>query len=223
MSKVKARVKVALIFVATVLVMLFAVSVYFFRMTALIDRDSTKLCSEKFLRDARIDVREIQDKLETKCTKVRLQSRHGHFIPVKCALADGNYDNKTVILVHGHEMNMVSMYPIANTLLDNGINVVLYDQRAHGDNTAKNVTFGYYEKDDLEDVVNYISGMMRDKKPIGLLGQSMGAATCGFYVGQEHANKNIKFAILDCPYNNMKSVIKVAAKRRGYNNVITDI
>lgn len=215
--------KVLGVVLVIIMVVVFAISRYFLKVTTCVDRGKAKYESEKFLRNNGIDVKEIKDKFEKRSQEFSLRSRHDHCIRVRQALVDGSFDNTTMVLVHGHEMDMVSMYPIANFILENGINVVLYDQRAHGGNTSESVTFGYYEKDDLEDVVNYICKSTKGKTTIGLLGQSMGAATCGFYIGEKHASEHIKFAVLDCPYNNMKSVIKVAAKKRGYADIMTNI
>lgn len=214
------KIKIICITFFLILVVFFIISLYCLRTTIYTDRSLTKGESEKFLRDNGINVKEIEQDFEIKSKKIVLKSRHGHDIPVQYVLADGSYDNATMVLVHGHEMNLISLYPIADVLLNEGINVVLYDQRSHGDNTAKYVSFGYYERDDLEDVVDYVYGKMKDKKSIGLLGQSMGAATCGFYLGTKHANEHIKFAVLDCPYNNMKSILEFSAKKRKYNDIV---
>ena len=192
-------------------------AMYMLKITLLMDNEKTYKNSERFLKDNGINVQAMLDKFERNSNKITIKSRHGHNIPARYILSNNNYDNTTMVLVHGHDMNLISTYPIADVLLNNGINVVLYDQRSHGENTAKEVTFGYYEKDDLEDVIDYIETKMTKKNSIGILGQSMGAATVGFYSGTEHANHHVAFAVLDCPYNNMKEIIKNTAIRRGYS------
>ena len=214
----KKRIKIVCIIVLVMLILLFLISIYFFRMTMFMDRSKTNGCSRKFLKDNGIN--NIDNIFSNKAVKKCLKSKYGHDIPIEHVKVNESFDNTTVILVHGHEMDLVSMYPIADVFLKNGIDVVLYDQRAHGGNTAGHVTFGCYEKDDLEQVVDYVYNGMKDKKPIGLLGQSMGASTCGLYLGQDHANKHIKFAVLDCPYNNMWSILEFLAKKRGYSDFV---
>lgn len=93
------------------------------------------------------------DKLEA----YTLTSEAGYTIPVYYICPNGAYDNKTMILVHWHEANHIAMYPIAEILLERGWNVVLYDQRAHGKNTAPTVTFDYIESVDLKQVVDFHS------------------------------------------------------------------
>jgi fermentation-respiration switch protein FrsA (DUF1100 family) len=130
----------------------------------------------------------------------KLTSVLGHEIPVTYICANDNYENKTIILVHWHEANHEAMYPIAEMFLEKGWNVVLYDQRAHGQNTAKTVTFGLYESQDLQEVVDFTYQKSKGAT-IGALGQSMGAATIAYYSGTEHAN--INFAVIDSAFSGM--------------------
>ena len=128
-------------------------------------------------------------------------SKHNHNIPIKY-FKNESYIKPTIILVHWHETDHTVMLPLAEMFIKQGYNVVLYDQRAHGNNTAKIVTFGYYEQDDLQDVINFVKSKAKNV-PIGVLGQSMGASTLGFYIGTDHAKNSIDFAIIESPFSNM--------------------
>ncbi|MBP5426708.1 MAG: alpha/beta hydrolase [Clostridiales bacterium] len=223
MSRIKKSVLTIVCVLLLVVLVFFGGSVYALRKVLLVDTEKTKSNGESFLKKNGISTEQILRGLREKKKKVFLKSRYGHVIPVEYMISDKGYDNLTVVLVHGHSMSLESMYPIAKTLLDNNINVVLYDQRSHGENTAGVVTFGYYEKDDLMDVIDYVKKKMKKKNAIGLLGQSMGAATVGFYSGTDHAKKNVDFVILDCPYNNMRSIIRNTAIRQGYKKLGIDL
>jgi len=131
-----------------------------------------------------------------------LTSILGHTIPVTYICTNENYENKTIILVHWHEINHKAMYPIAEMFLNNGWNVVLYDQRAHGKNTAETVTFGFYESQDLQEVVDFTYQKSKGAT-MGALGQSMGAATVAYYSGTEHASKYLDFAVIDSAFSGM--------------------
>ncbi|WP_066498271.1 alpha/beta hydrolase [Abyssisolibacter fermentans] len=163
---------------------------------------------ELFLNDMNYDLLDFNNKYGNKIRDIELSSRYGHKIPVKYIFSDNSFDNSTIVLVHWHETNHTAMIPLAEMFLANGYNVVLYDQRAHGENTAKTVTFGYYEKDDLEDVIEYIESQMSKENIIGVLGQSMGAATIGYYLGSFHASQHLDFAIMDSSFGSMYSEIK---------------
>lgn len=135
-----------------------------------------------------------------------IESNLGHTIPVYYILSDNNYENKTVVLVHWHESNHTAMYPIAQVFLEKGWNVVLYDQRAHGKNTAHTVTFGYLESQDLTQVISLVKEKIGDKA-LGVLGQSMGASTIAYYLGSEDAKEKLTFAVMDSPYSGMYAEI----------------
>lgn len=49
--------------------------------------------------------------------------------------------------------------------------MVAYDSRAHGDSAGEFCTYGYYEKQDLQRVIDGIDG-----RPIVVIGTSLGAA-----------------------------------------------
>lgn len=168
----------------------------------------TNEIAKLYLDDMNYNILDFNNKYGDKIKEINLSSRYGHIIPVKYICNDNTYDNSTIVLVHWHETNYTVMFPLAEMFLNNGYNVVLYDQRAHGDNTAKTVTFGYYEKDDLEDVIDYVKSQMSKNNTIGVLGQSMGASTIGNYLGSSHAAENIDFAIMESPFSSMYSEIK---------------
>lgn len=161
-----------------------------------------------YLGDMNYNVLDFDDKYGDKISDTTLTSRYGHTIPIKYIRSDHTFDKPTMVLVHWHETNHTTMIPLAEMFLDNGYNVVLYDQRAHGDNTAKTVSFGYFEKDDLEDVIDFVESQMSEKNTIGVLGQSMGASTIGYYLGSDHASSHIDFAIMESPFSSMESELK---------------
>ena len=75
------------------------------------------------------------------------------------------------------------------------------------------MTCGLWESRDLQDYVQYI----RDRDPdgvIGAWGSSIGGATVGFYLGTEHADENLSFAIMDCPVSNMEQIVECFLTRK---------
>lgn len=159
-----------------------------------------------YFKDAGYSLDSFNKKWKSKVEQYALTSTQGHIIPVTYICAKGNYENNTIILVHWHESNHVAMYPIAEIFLDQGWNVVLYDQRAHGKNTANTVTFGYLESLDLRDVVDF-TYQKSNGSMIGALGQSMGAATIGYYLGTEHSSQYLNFAVIDSAFSGMHEEI----------------
>ena len=131
----------------------------------------------------------------------------GHLIPADYISLSGNWNADTVILVHGLGGNRLSVYPLAEVFLKNGYNVLAYDQRSAGENTAEYTTFGYLESHDLHDYVTYVKTKLSTGKKIGVWGTSYGGATVGIYLGSSHANQNVDFAILDSPISNMRYML----------------
>lgn len=155
-----------------------------------------------YFKDTGYSLDSFKDKWGSKIEMYTLTSTQGHTIPVTYLVAKGDYENNTVILVHWHESNHAAMYPIAEKFLEKGWNVVLYDQRAHGNNTAGTVTFGYLESLDLQEVVDFTFQKSKGSV-IGALGQSMGGATIAYYSGTEHAGKYLDFAVIDSAFSGM--------------------
>ncbi|MBI3193267.1 MAG: alpha/beta hydrolase, partial [Ignavibacteriae bacterium] len=83
----------------------------------------------------------------------------------------------TVIYLHGVADCKMDGIRFAKLLHDNNYNVFLFDARRHGDSDGEFCTFGYYEKYDLEKVIEYLlSRTDINLGKIALFGTSMGAA-----------------------------------------------
>ncbi|MGL4738209.1 MAG: alpha/beta hydrolase [Cellulosilyticaceae bacterium] len=165
-------------------------------------QEHTNSIVELYFEDTGYVVSDFEKRWGDSLQAFELRSGLGHSIPGYYILPENNYENKTIVLVHWHESNHQAMYPIAEVFLEKGWNVVLYDQRAHGKNTAKTVTFGYLESQDLAQVIAYV----KEKsvaEVVGILGQSMGAVTVAYYLGDEEARENIAFAVVDSAYSSM--------------------
>ncbi len=162
---------------------------------------------ELYFQETGFYLDDFMNSWEASIDEYKIDSKEGYTIPIYYICPQGSYENKTIILVHWHEGNHVAMYPLSEIFLEKGWNVVLYDQRSHGKNTASTVSFGYLESFDLEQVVDFVKGKAK-QQTIGALGQSMGASTVAYYSGSEHAGENLDFAIIDSPYNGMYNEIK---------------
>lgn len=160
-----------------------------------------------YLNDMKYDLHNFEKQWSNKIKEDTLIAENGHSIPIYYIASEESYDNKTIILVHWHESNHKAMYPIAEIFLKQGFNVLLYDAPAHGNNTAKKVTFGYYEKEDLKTVIDYVESKMTRDNLIGALGQSMGAATVAYYSGTVDAAEHLDFTIIDSAFTSMDAEI----------------
>lgn len=145
-----------------------------------------------------------------KIEKVELTSTFDdHVIPadyIYAKQAGKSKDNKTVVMVHGLGGNRTANYPFAEFFLEKGYNVLTYDQRSSNENTARYTTFGYWEKYDLIDCIDFIKEKAPDKA-VGVWGCSFGGATTAQALGYEDTDEKVDFAILDSPVSSMKWLV----------------
>lgn len=197
--------------------MLFAGMTYFIGVqvfngsTQLITNENTVDIPDNFFQEFNMDYEEFRNKYRIE--RIELTSSFdGHIIPgdyIYAGQTDKN--NKTVILVHGLGGNRYTTYPYAEMFLERGYNVLAYDQRSTNENTAKYTTFGYWEKYDLIDCIDYISENAYGQI-IGVWGQSYGGATVGLAMGHEDTDDKVDFVILDCPISSMEWMINEEMK-----------
>lgn len=126
----------------------------------------------------------------------------GYFAPATQAKA-------TLILVHGIGGFKEGFISFAKFLNNRHINVLLYDQRAHGKSGGKYCTFGHYEKKDISKLIDTIQKM--DTRPIGIFGASLGGAVALQALAED---KRLQFGIIESTFNTLENV--VAEYGKGY-------
>ena len=176
--------------------------------TQLVTNEKTSGVPENFWEEYNMDYNEFCNKYRIERVEL-VSSFDGHIIPgdyIYAKRSEGNRNNKTVILVHGLGGNRYTTYPYAEMFLERGFNVLAFDQRSSNENTAKYTTFGYLEKYDLIDCIDYISDNASGQV-IGVWGQSFGGATVGLAMGHEDTDKKVDFVIMDCPISSMEWMI----------------
>lgn len=77
----------------------------------------------------------------------------------------------TVIYLHGIADNRGSASAAAELFAERGFDVVAYDSRAHGDSEGDVCTYGFYEKQDLQRVIDVV-----ERGPVVVIGSSLGGA-----------------------------------------------
>lgn len=136
---------------------------------------------------------------------VRITSRYGYalegtFIPSPTP------SNKTIILLHGISATQNMGLHFAELYLSNGYNLLIYDSRAHGLSGGSCVSWGYYEKYDLDQWIDWLL----EKNPqstIGVHGVSMGAATALMHSALNESTKRVKFYVADSAYSDLTKLI----------------
>jgi fermentation-respiration switch protein FrsA (DUF1100 family) len=135
---------------------------------------------------------------------------HGFYIPY---FRSQDETVKTIILVHGYSVSSAYMLHYLRTFLEHGWDILLIDQRGHGQSEGKYASYGFHEKFDLDRWVSWVQQRNGRDSIIGLLGVSMGAGTVLEYAA---INQDAKFIIADCPYSDLNELIKYQIWQRAH-------
>ncbi|MFC0232565.1 serine aminopeptidase domain-containing protein [Vagococcus entomophilus] len=108
-----------------------------------------------------------------------------------------NQSDYTVIVHHGYRSKYEDGLDAAKMYSDMGYNVLMTETRSHGKSEGKYITFGYYEREDLNKWIELEISEKATQKII-LYGVSMGAATV--MLAQENTASQVKAVIEDCGY-----------------------
>ena len=114
-----------------------------------------------------------------------------------------NNSNKWVVFVHGYTASHSFMAPHLAMFHRLGYNLLAVDLRSHGESEGVYASYGYHEKQDMADWVDWL----REKEQvdtIGLHGVSMGAAT----VLQTAPLTDVDFIMAECPFDDMRQLMR---------------
>lgn len=120
-------------------------------------------------------------------------------------------DAPTVLVLHGVKQNRTDVLRTALMLRRAGFNVLMFDGRAHGHSEGRFVTYGFYERRDVEAAIEWLiveKGIERNR--VGLAGESMGAA-----IALQVAAHNpwIRAVWADSPFASLKRVAEEFVRR----------
>ncbi|MBU7594807.1 alpha/beta hydrolase [Metabacillus halosaccharovorans] len=127
---------------------------------------------------------------------------HGMLFPVENS-------RKVMIIAHGIKWSLFGSFKYVEMFQKRGFNVLLCDHRFHGLSGGTYTSFGYYEKDDLKAWIDYFCAEMGEEVFIGLLGESLGAASALEASKRDH---RVKFCIADCAFSDFSSLLRIRLK-----------
>ena len=119
--------------------------------------------------------------------------------------------HKWTILIHGYKVNNNNMMSYGEKYYEMGYNVLLPNNRAHGNSEGNYIGMGWLDKDDIACWVNWINKQDPNAKII-LHGVSMGAATTMMASG-ENLN-NVVGYIEDCGYTSVWDIFASELDKR---------
>ena len=96
-----------------------------------------------------------------------------------------------------------------------GYNVLLVDQRAHGNSEGKTITFGIKERFDCKRWVEYVVELFGTEQKVYLSGLSMGAATV-LMASDVGLPQNVIGILADCPYSSPKEILCTVMRNLGF-------
>ena len=106
----------------------------------------------------------------------------------------------TVILAHGYRSTkLVDFSMVYRIYHDWGLNLLVPDQRSHGQSQGRFITFGVKESRDMKGWIRWHNQKNSDR-PIMLSGLSMGASTM-LYLADQQLPMNVKGIIADCGFS----------------------
>jgi len=141
-------------------------------------------------------------------------SKNGYLI--ETLHVKSNRDNPNVmIIVHGITSNYFELLNVAFKYLEDGTNVIMYNQRQTGQTGGDNFTFGLFEKFDMEEIATIARRLYPDGW-VGVHGFSMGAATAAMHSELNEQAKRVDFYILDGPFHTIESTLDAAFDKKKY-------
>jgi len=118
---------------------------------------------------------------------------------------------KTIVFVHGHSVNWITMVKYFGPFLGDDWNIVAFDNRGHGRSQGRKASYGYWEKQDLAHVFSWVRRRFPQSNHFGLYGESLGAATVMEY---SILDKGLDFIIADCGYSDFRELLLHQLKYR---------
>lgn len=148
----------------------------------------------------------IDDFLKLDCEKLEILSYDGKIL--RGRYYHVNDDAGVDICFHGYRGTGIRDFCGGSRIaMGMGRNVILVDQRAHGESKGHSICFGIKERYDCLSWINYAMCRFGDDVDINIYGVSMGASTVLMASGLELPD-NVKHIVADSPYTSAGDIIK---------------
>lgn len=126
---------------------------------------------------------------------------HAGYLPAENA-------ERIVLLSHGYKGSGFGDFAYtAQFLHENRCDLLFIDQRCCGESEGKYITFGAKEQQDVQDWTWYLAKRNKNRLPVYLYGESMGAASVLMASGST-LPREVKGLIADCGFRSMKGQIQ---------------
>lgn len=153
--------------------------------------------------------RDYYDNLEKEEFIIRSQYGYqlkGFFLP------NNERSNRVIVISHGYECTLFRSIKYVSMFHQLGYSVVVYDHRNHGISGGTFTSFGFYEKEDMKSILDYVENHIFEEPVFfGSQGSSMGAA-----IALQHAeiDSRIRFVISESSFETLHAQMKIQIKRQ---------
>jgi len=132
---------------------------------------------------------------------------HGIFVPHENARG-------TLVFFHGYRSSYAIDFAGAMRFYhERGLNLLICEQRAHGESQGLFLTFGAKERYDVQSWTNYLGSVFGEDHPVILTGLSMGATTVLMASSLDHM-VDVRGIIADCGFTSPEAICRHVAKNR---------
>ncbi|MDO5601934.1 MAG: alpha/beta hydrolase [Oscillospiraceae bacterium] len=130
----------------------------------------------------------------------------GHFLPAAVPT------DKTILAIHGYRSNGRKEYAVfARFYHELGYNLLMPDDRAHGESEGRYIGFGWLDREDCKQWIAWLKQRFGPDAQVLLHGISMGAATVLMAAG-DGLDPAVKGVIADCSYSGVWDEFAYQAK-----------
>jgi len=148
-----------------------------------------------------------------------VDSPHGYKIKGSL-LASSGKTAPSALFVHGITWTRYGMLKYMKAFVERGWNVAAIDLAGHGETRAPKrfgPSYGYYEKEDVAAALSELRKLFPDSQGIGLVGESLGAATSLQCIGMEASRLRDppRFVIADCSFSGIADELDYRLGRFG--------
>lgn len=131
---------------------------------------------------------------------------------LKCSwyIPDRDFDSiDCIVYCHGNSGSRLDAMESVEKLLPVGMSVFAFDFAGCGMSEGDYISLGFYEKDDIASIVNFLRNVTKIRK-IGLWGRSMGAVSCLRYAS---GDPDLFCLILDSAFTNLSQLCRAIGKK----------
>lgn len=118
----------------------------------------------------------------------------------------------SIVIAHGYKGNGMTMANQAQMFHYMGFNVLLPDNRGHGDTSDPYISFGWRDHYDYLSWIQMIINRVGKESKVYMLGVSMGGATALMLAG-ENLPSQVKGIIADCGYSSLIDELTYLARK----------